>query len=270
MIERNQLQNQMRLRGFSSQTMKVYTYWNERFLAYTKKSARQITQVDVQDFLLHLADRKLESTSRHTATAALRFYYTIVLRRKFQWIYPKKKRHLPTVFSRDDLVRMIESTKNSKHRLLLELLYGSGIRVGEAIKMKTDAISISDRTALIKEGKGGKDRIVILSQRFIQDFVLCNSVRKDASPYLFPSDHGNPHISKRTAQLIVKQAAKRAGIKARIFPHALRSSCATHLLDNGIPLPHIQRLLGHARIETTQRYIGVTKRNILDMRSPLD
>ncbi|MFH1409587.1 MAG: tyrosine-type recombinase/integrase [Nanoarchaeota archaeon] len=270
MIERDILLNEMKLRGFSRQTMKAYVYWNHAILSWIRKSPKEVAQKDIESYLLFLHKKGLEPSSRHNAVAALRFYYSEVLRRKFRWVYPKKKRHLPIVISKEHVLAMIESTKNIKHRLLLELLYGSGVRVGEAVKMKSSDINASDGTGIIREGKGGNDRMIIVSKRFLEDFHAFNNERTDTSLYLFPSNHGNPHISKRTAEMVVKQAAKRAGVKGRIFPHALRSSFATHLIDNGTPLPHIQRLLGHSHIKTTLSYIRVSKRNLKGVESPLD
>jgi site-specific recombinase XerD len=124
---------------------------------------------------------------------------------------------------------------------------------------------------LVKQGKGKKDRYVLTSKLFIKDAMQYLESRKDNNPYMFISDHNkNAHISIRTAEEIVKQAAKTANIRRRVFPHALRSTFATHLHQNGTDILNIQKLLGHSRIDTTRRYTKTDFRMINSITSPLD
>ena len=164
---------------------------------------------------------------------------------------------------------MVDATKNPKHKLLIELLYSSGLRVGEAVKIRTEDIIPEQKIAIIRQGKWAKDRIVILSERFINDFKQCLQSRKDQSPCLFPSASGNPHISTRTAQKIIKNSAKKAGIKG-VYCHALRASFATHLFDRGTDIHHIQKMMGHNNISTTQGYIRLSTKSLKGIKSPMD
>jgi site-specific recombinase XerD len=193
-----------------------------------------------------------------------------VLRRRFEWKYPKTPEQLPIVLTREEILKMIAATSNPKHRLLIELLYSSGLRVGEAVKIRTEDISSEQKTAIIRQGKGAKDRLVILSEKFIADFIAFQQSKKDKSPYVFPSATGQPHISIRTAQKIIENSAKKACIRKRVYCHALRASFATHLLDRGTGMAHIQKLMGHNRVSTTQGYIRLSTAGLKGIRSPMD
>ncbi len=218
---------------------------------------------------LYLYDKNKSSATRHLICAALKFYYEDVLKRRFQLKYPKKSSKLPVVLSKDEILKMIDSIENPKHRLLLELMYGSGLRVGEAIKVKIDDFDINGKTLHIKDGKGSKDRIVNLSQRFIADFI--HFVNGKSYGYLFESAHRiSSYISTRTAEKIVKNALRKANITKKAHPHTLRTSFATHLIENGIDMSYVQRLLGHSRISTTEAYLRLSSESLRKIKSPLD
>jgi integrase/recombinase XerD len=163
---------------------------------------------------------------------------------------------------------MIDSLKNTKHRILVSLLYSSGLRISEAVRLKVEDISFKEGIGLVKGGKGRKDRHFIISKHLLGEIKEFLNMRHYESPYLFPTKKG--HIGARQAEKIVKLAAKKAGIKKRVFAHALRSSFATHLLDKGTDIRIIQELLGHSNLSTTQRYTKVSTKLIKSVKSPLD
>ncbi len=261
--------DEMKVRGFSRRTIAGYCYINSKFLQFIKKSPRDVAKNDVESYLVYLYDRNKSSATRHLVCAALKFYYEIVLKRKFNLRYPKKSSKLPIVLSKDEVLKMIDSLKNPKHKLLLELMYGSGLRVGEAIKVKIGDFDVNGKTLHVKNGKGSKDRIVNLSERFIGNFA--KFVNGKSSGYLFESAHriGN-HISSRTAEKIVKNSLRKANITKKAHPHTLRTSFATHLIENGIDISYVQNLLGHSRISTTQTYLRLSQSSIRSIKSPLD
>lgn len=261
--------DEMKIRGFSRRTIGRYLYINQKFLNFARKSPRDITKKDIENYLVYLYDNNKSSATRHLVCAALKFYYEDVLKRKFNLKYPKKSSKLPIVLSKDEILKMIDSLKNSKHKLLLELMYGSGLRVGEAIKIKVEDFDVDRKTLHIKDGKGSKDRIVNLSERFLTNFS--RFVMGKNSGYLFESAQriGN-YISPRTAQLIVKSAIKKSQISKNAHCHTLRTSYATHLIENGIDISYVQKLLGHSRISTTQAYIRLNASSIRSIKSPLD
>jgi len=263
------LVDEMKVRGFSRRTISRYLYINQKFLDFIRKSPRDIAKNDVENYLVYLYDCNKSSATRHLVCAALKFYYEDVLKRRFSLKYPKKSSKLPIVLSKDDILKMIDSIENPKHKLLLELMYGSGLRVGEAVKIKIEDFDISSKTLHVKNGKGSKDRIVNLSERFIGNFA--KFVNGKSSGYLFESAHriGN-NISSRTAEKIVKNSLRKADITKNAHPHTLRTSFATHLIENGIDISCVQKLLGHSRISTTQTYLRLSSESLRKIKSPLD
>ena len=256
---------EMKLRGFSPRTEKAYRYWNDKFLAWFKGQPLQVRQRDLDTFLLNLDPEGNRRNGRHQATAALRFYYTEILKRKFTWRYPKVGKRVPRVLSRQEITAMLAQAKNIRHRMLLLLLYGSGLRVSEAVKVQWQDIDLEQGMLLVREGKGNKDRYVVLSQEFV---TLCKGTRNATESFLFSTRSG--HITIRTAQEVVKELAARAGIHRRVHPHMLRTSFATHLLGDDVPLWQIQKLLGHAKAETTQLYLSTSTIPLEGVQSPLD
>lgn len=262
--------DEMRLRGFSKKTIKAYLYWNDAFLSFTRKAPLDVCEAEVRAFLLDLDDRNISSSSRHLATAALKFYFQGILKRRFRWVYPRVKVRVPDILSHEEIVRMITVTENPKHRLLIELMYSSGLRVSEAVGLRKEDVLLNQKLIKVRNGKGNKERMVILSQYFLDEFVKYVKEHKDESPFVFPSESGNPHITIRTAQMIVQDAARKAKVGKRIGCHILRHSFATHLLESGTDIRYIQKLLGHSRLETTSIYTHVARKDFLAIRSPLD
>ena len=163
---------------------------------------------------------------------------------------------------------MIATPKNFKHQLLIKMLYSSGLRVSECVNLKINDLELDEKMGTVRGGKGRKDRLIILSENLIADIKKYVGKREDKNPYMFPSKEW--HITARMAQKIVNEAAKQADIKKRVFCHALRSSFATHLLESGTDIRVNQELLGHANLQTTQRYTKVSTEQLKKIRSPLD
>jgi len=155
---------------------------------------------------------------------------------------------------------------------LLELLYGSGLRVGEAIRIKIKDVDLINRIAFVRNGKGGKDRMVRLSEMFVNDFnIYYQYVNNFENNYLFESQQRiGMHISIRTAQKILEYGLKKANITKKAHLHTLRTSFATHLIQNNVDVSYVQKLLGHSRLETTQRYIRLDDSDLQLIKSPLD
>ncbi|MBT4351646.1 tyrosine-type recombinase/integrase [archaeon] len=262
------LMQEMKLRGYSNRTIKDYIYFNDKFIKWAKKSPLKISSKNIKYYLLEMIDKGMNENSTNKIHASLKFYYSQILKRKFFDSIPRRKipKKVVEVLSKDEILRMIKSTNNLKHRILIELLYSSGLRIGEAVCVKIENFDCENKTLLIKKGKGKKDRYVILSDKFIDDFKRYIDIENIYFGYLFFGRKG--HITIETGRAIIKTAAKRARINKNVFPHKLRSSFATHLFDKGIDSIHIKRLLGHSRIETTLQYIS-SKPNF-GIKSPLD
>lgn len=257
--------NEMKIRNFSPRTMKAYLYHNNAFLKFITKPPLEITQKDIESYLIHLADKGLQGSTRHLVVAALSFYYLGIMKRKFSWKYPKTAKPLPRALSKEEVRRLIDSITNPKHRLIIELIYSAGMRVSEAINLKWKDIDLDRNTIHIKNSKGGKDRIVMLATKVKAQLKEAPTKKG----IVFTTNRGDRHTT-RSIQEIVSKAASIAGINKDVSPHSLRHSFATHLLENGTDIGHIKELLGHSDIKTTMIYARIASTETLKIRSPLD
>ena len=265
------LETELKLRGFTQATQKAYMEHNSKFLNFIKKQPEQITEDDLKLYLADLiSERKQKPASVNLTISALKFFYKDLLRKDiFSNIKPpKSEKKIPTVLSKDEIKQLLDAITNDKHKLLVELLYSSGLRVSEAVKMKIDDLNLKEKMGKVISGKGKKDRHIIISNNVIEHINNYLKDRKEDSEYLFPSEKS--HITVRMAQKVVNKSAKKAGIKKRVFCHALRSSFATHLLEAGTDIRVIQVLLGHSSISTTERYVKVSTEQLKKVKSPLD
>ena len=261
------LKDDMVLRGFTRKTMAAYLFWNERFLRFIRKSPKIVTNADLKSFLLSLAERELNNNTLHLAVSALKFYYVNVLNRRFKLVYPKRPKNLPTVLTKGEIERMISLTNNRKHRILLMILYSSGLRVSELVKLKWQDIDFGRKVLLVRQGKGRKDRLTILSEKVVSELL---PMPRNSGFLFYSGKNPEKHLSIRSAQMIIKAAAKKAGIEKNVFCHALRSSFATHLIEQGTDVSYVQKLLGHSRIQTTQGYLRVADKSLFAVKSPYD
>jgi integrase/recombinase XerD len=256
------LQNELKLRGHSASTIKSYTYHTGRFLR---------SGLEPKQYLLHLINSRKSRATVRVAGSALRFYLKIIKKQEPSFDLndlpiPKSSKKLPNVLSKAEIMEMIMSTKNLNHRLVIQLAYSAGLRLGELINLKWEHIDFKRNLINVKHGKGGKDRITILSPKVKKALRNLTSEKKG---YVLISASGGRY-SERTIQELVTKAAQKAGIKRRVTPHTLRHSFATHLLENGTGLRYIRDLLGHANMQTTLIYTHVSKCDLRKIRSPLD
>ena len=248
----NKLSEELRLRKYSRQTEKAYLSIIRNFVN---------SGLQPREFLLKYADKSRSSI--RSAYFALKFFYENVLRQKFDENIPlaKNKGKLPIVLSKEEVNSMIEATLNLKHRLVLMFLYYTGIRLNEVVNLKWEDVDFQRDIIHLKIAKGEKERIIFLHDR-LKIFVEYFNIKREG--FVFLSKMGKKY-DKRTIQMIVRNAAKKAGIKKRITPHTLRHSFATHLLEAGADIRQIQKLLGHASIQTTQIYTHVANRDIKNL-----
>jgi len=267
----DKLETEIKSRGFSDKTLKSYIFHNKSFLEHLKEKYSLPTDDEVKSYLAFLQENHSQSYASLTLSA-IKFFYKTVLLQDLP-ISPIKEFRLPPVLSREEVSSLLSSTYNIKHCLLIQLMYGCGLRVSEASKIKTQDLDLNQGLLHIKRAKGRKDRIVPIPSKLIPklDFFIRNSL-DPANPYLFQTmiDKEKSHISKNTAYLVVKQAAERAGIKKNVTPHTLRHSFATHLLEAGTDISIIQRLLGHSDVMTTQIQTHISTTLIKSIKSPLD
>lgn len=193
---------------------------------------------------------------------------TGILHKEINIKTPKIAKQVPVVLTKDEVRRMIELTENKKHRLLLEFLYSTGIRLSECVNMKVNDLELNEKIGWVRSGKGNKDRMILLSDRLITELQEYLGNRKKLSEYIFSG--WEERISKRSVQKIVNLAAKRANINKPVHTHSLRHSYATHLLESGVDIRKIQILLGHSSLSTTEKYTHVSNSELRKVRSPLD
>ena len=267
----DQLETEIRSRGFSPQTLKAYIFHNRAFLDYLKAKHSLGTEEEVKEYLAFLQENHPPSYSS-LALAAIKFFYKTVLLQDIHLDPPKKGFHLPSVLSREDVSRLLSAVSNLKHSLLLELLYGCGLRVSEAVKLKIEDLDLQQGVIHVRQAKGGKDRILPIPSKIVPNLVFHIRHLPEGNPYLFPArpDKDGYHICKKTAYQVVKQSAEKAGIRKNVSPHTLRHSFATHHLEGGTDIRIIQKLLGHASITSTQLYTQVSTTLIKSVKSPLD
>jgi site-specific recombinase XerD len=183
-------------------------------------------------------------------------------------VRPHKSRKLPTVLSTAEIIRLLQVTRNLKHRTLLALIYGCGLRIGELLALELSQLDIARRQLFVRDGKGRKDRVVVLADRLLP--LLQNYLATYRPERYFAEGRPGQPYSPTSIRSILKQNAKRAGIIKPITPHTLRHSYATHLLEKGVDIRYIQELLGHAKPETTMIYTHVSRQDLLNIKSPLD
>ena len=275
---------ELKLRGFTERTIGNYCYQTKKFLEFSKKDPKKACQDDVKKYMAYLlSDKNYKASSVNLLVSALKFFFNEIIKHDVVNSLKalKQEKKLPTVLSQDELKHLIDATENIKHKLLIELMYSAGLRVSEAVKVKVNDLDFEQKMGIIRDGKGRKDRHIILSEKLIEQLKVYlaeresngrysnekNSNWKD-SEYVFAVT--DRHISIRQAQQIIKDAQEKAGIKKRIYCHALRSSFATHLLEAGTDIRIIQELLGHSNLSTTERYTKVSNEQLRKVISPLD
>ena len=260
--------DEMKLRNYSRNTIEAYTRVIRDVYNYFKKSPRELTTEELKLYLL-----KLEGTGKSSQTISLvantlNFLYTQIYTREnyIKLKHPKKSKKLPIVLSRKEIEVLLSVVKNNKHKLLLSVAYGAGLRVSEVINLKVRDVDCDEKIVIIKQGKGKKDRISVISDKILDK--LGNLIEgRSGGDYVFESNRGGK-LSRESAQKIFHKALGLSGIKKEATFHSLRHSFATHLLENGTDTRYVQALLGHANIRTTQIYTQVTNPALKNIKSP--
>ncbi len=268
----SKLEMELKLRGFSENTINMYVLHTKNFLGDLRKDPKKITEDDVKNYVSRkIVDEKLSSRTIASIIAALRFFFHEVVKNPVVNIRPpKQEKKLPVVLTKEEIRRMIDAATNLKHKLLVELLYSSGLRISECLNLKVKDIDINTMTGVVRGGKGNKDRVFIISERVAEDLrSYINSNQLSPEDHIFTGTD-NTKMTPRAAQKIISTLAQRAGINKKVTPHTLRHSFATHLLEQGVDIRKIQELLGHANLSTTQIYTKVSTRELRKIKSPLD
>ena len=269
--------DELQRRNYAQNTVRSYIKAVEDFARYFGKPPERLGPEHIREYQVHLfRDRRLAPSTVEGRSSALRFLFVKTLRRAYlpdQIPFPKRTRRLPIVLSPEEVALLIDSAKNLMHRTILMTLYATGLRRAELCRLKVADID-SDRMMIhVREGKGGRDRDVLLSPKLLETLREYWRWMKPKT-WLFPGMVNNWRadvpIDTKVVWEAVRQARTRAGIKKRATPHTLRHSFATHMLEAGADLRTIQVLLGHAKLADTTVYLHLSRRHLQAVASPLE
>jgi integrase/recombinase XerD len=270
---RDRMEKDMKLRRLSPRTIATYLVWMKNVALYFRKSPAKLSDEEIRDFLYYLIEeRKASQAGISQCYSALKFFFERTLQR--EWNHQriprsKQRKKLPGVLSRQEVESIFSATENLKHRAILMTIYSAGLRISEATRLKVSDIDSGRMTIRVSEGKGLKDRYTLLGERNLELLRLYYKAYRP-SGWLFPGRDPSEPIDVSSVQRVFKVCLYKAGIKKKASVHTLRHSFATHLLESGIDLYYIQRLLGHKSAGTTSVYLHVTGKDIGKIRSPID
>jgi integron integrase len=311
----DQVRNAIRLKQYSYQTEKQYLHWIKRYILFhNKKHPASMGTAHIESFLTHLAvEDQVAASTQNQALNALLFLYKNILHQEFDEpidaVRAKRPRRLPTVLTKEETTLVLDCLTGTK-RLMAQLLYGSGLRVSEVVRLRIKDLDLSTLQILVRCGKGDVDRITVLSERLLPGlkshlrrikrcherdldkglgFVYLPPALERKYPhasrewvwqYVFPANHPSTcprtgvrrrhHLHPSTLQKAIRKAAQLTRIPKHVTCHTLRHSFATHMLENGYDIRTVQELLGHKNLKTTMIYTHVLNRGGLAVRSPLD
>jgi integrase/recombinase XerD len=269
---RQRMLEDLRVRNFSPTTQRAYIYAVARFAQHFGKSPELLGPEDIRAYQLHLLSKQLAWSTFKVSVCALRFLYGVTLGK--DWAvrhipYPRQPRKLPVILSLAELQQFFEAIPNLKHRAALMTAYAAGLRVSEVVALKITDIDSQRMVIRIEQGKGRKDRYVMLSPRLL---MLLRTYWKTVRPkeWLFTGYKPNQHLSVRALQVVCHNAWQNSGLTKPVMMHSLRHCFATHLLEKGTDLRTIQLLMGHRSLATTGRYLSVATSSVCSTASPLD
>lgn len=264
------IENELKLRNYSKKTIKSYLGCLLDYFHYVKNVKKDPDIGLIKKYLIKKQTNGQSSQTINLHLNAIKYFYREIFKSsvKIDLKFAKVSKKLPVVLSRDEIEKIIESIQNEKHRLLVSLSYGAGLRLGEAVNLKVRDINLDELSIHIKDAKGKKDRITVFPEKIKAD--LCELIAlQHSNEFVFESERGGK-LSERAMQKVFENALKKSEIKKDATFHSLRHSFATHLLENGVDVRYVQELLGHANIRTTQIYTKVTNPMLKNIKSPLE
>lgn len=271
---RQRMLEDMQVRNLSPHTQRSYVQQVSQFARHFEKSPEALGPEEIRAYQLYLtSERKLAVSSTLIAVAALRFLYTVTLKRG--WTLeevipaPKKPQRLPIVLSPEEVLRFLACVPALKHRAILTTCYAAGLRISEALHLAPTDIDSRRMVIRVEQGKGQKDRYVMLSPKLLE---LLRAWWHVARPqrWLFPSQSTSGPITRSAVEHVCQQAHRRSHLRKPITPHSLRHAFAVHLLEAGTDVRTIQLLLGHRSLATTARYLRIATITVCATPSPLE
>ena len=270
----DQMKTDLLLKRYSPHTTKAYLRCIRDFAKYFMRSPAEMGEAEVRQFLLHLTqERKISPCLQTTYVSALKFLYRITLRRPEvveHLPYPKRPKTFPVVLTMQEVLTLFEAIRSPKYKAILAIAYGAGLRVSEVCALKPMDIDSQRMLIHVRLGKGNKERYVLLGETVLALLRDYYKTARRKGVYLFPGYKPQSHLCTASVWRVMTKAVRKAGLSKKATAHSLRHSFATHLLESGYDIRVIQALLGHASIQTTQRYTHITDRLLSLVRSPLD
>ncbi|MBI5392156.1 tyrosine-type recombinase/integrase [Candidatus Woesearchaeota archaeon] len=270
--ELKKLETELRIRGFTQKTVSTYNLQVSLFLNYLQKDPTSLEEDDIKQYLAHLiAEKKQKPSSVGLSLSSIKFFFIEILKKPEIVVNlksPKQEKRIPTVLSKEEVKNILNVIENPKHKLMIEIMLSSGLRVAEMVSLKKQDIDFENKLIQVRSGKGKKDRITIISSTTLDSLKQYLGTVPETSVYIFTGQ--KEHISIKMAQKIIKKAMVDAGMRKNIYCHALRSTFATLLLENGVDIRIIQTLLGHSNLATTERYTKVSQEQLKKVKSPLE
>ena len=270
---RQRMVEDMTVRNFAPNTQESYLHQVSVFARHFGKSPEQLGPEQIRAYQIYLAqERNAAVGTRTVAVSALRFLYGVTLKR--EWTVqliptPKKDHRLPVILSPEEVVKLLQAAPSFPHHVIFSTMYGTGMRVSEAVHLRPADIDSQRMMIRIEQGKGHKDRYVQLSPKLL-DLLRCYWRKVRPQGWMFPGQIPNQPLGREAVADAVAQASKRAALTKRISPHSLRHAYAVHLLEAGTDVRRIQLLLGHRSLSTTARYLRLATTTVCATTSPLD
>ena len=269
---RQRMLDDIRMRNLSPHTQEAYLRAVAKFAQHFGKSPESLGLPEIRAYLLALIKQGVSWGLYNQIRCALHFLYCITLKRDWptdEIVCAKTPKRLPVVLSRDEVFGFLSAVRNLKHRAMLTTLYATGVRASELVGLRIGDIDSRRMVIRVQQGKGRKDRYVMLSPKLLD--LLREYWRKyRPAVWLFPGQDRSRHVDRRVPVKICAAAARRAHLRKKVTPHTLRHTFATHLLESGTDIRTIQALLGHRSLRTTALYTFVSMKTVLGTRSPLD
>jgi site-specific recombinase XerD len=270
---RDRFKRDLQIRGYADNTVDQYVHCVRNLVKHYMRPPDELTVDDINNFQLHLTkERKVAWSTFNIYVFAMRVFFLETLKKDWEVTaipYQKTGRKLPEILSGSELNALFKSLSNIKHRAILMTTYSAGLRLSEVINLQVSDVDSQRMVIRVEQGKGRKDRCVPLSDRLLP---VLRQYWKAARPpgWLFQGQDPNRPLNPSSVQLVFKKAKKRAGITKNVTVHSLRHSFATHMLERGVDIRTIQRLLGHRSLSSTQVYTHVAKNYVNQAGSPLD
>ena len=270
---RQRMLEDLRIRNYAPTTVDCYIRSVADFAKHFNKRPDQLGPEEIRSWQLHLLNEKQVKQSTYIqAVCGLRFFYSHTLNRKVEIEripLPRREKKLPIILSKEEVKALLTAPRNLGHRAILAAMYGTGLRVSEVTRLKVHDLDRGRGVIWVRGGKGRKDRQVMLAEP-LREVLAAYWRWKRPGEWLFPGSKAGCPLTTKAVFFTCRKAAKLAGIAKPVHPHSLRHAFATHLLDDGVNLVVIQKLLGHADIRTTARYLHVSDAAIRSTRSPLE